>query len=114
MNQPKTHQDTDVLEREETQSEEPPMYACVLLNDDYTTFEFVVEVLMTVFNKSIEESILLTKKIHHEGEGVAGIYPKQIAEFKQKKAMHLAQEEDHPLQCIIRPETPAPKRGPKL
>lgn len=100
-------QDTEVLEKTEEQIEEPPMYACVLLNDDYTTMEFVIEALMSVFNKTLEEAVQLTIKIHHEDEGVAGIFPKQIAEFKQKKVMDLAYQEDHPLKCILRKESPS-------
>ncbi len=97
-----TDSNTITKESTEIKEEHPPMYACVLLNDDYTSFEFVIMLLMQVFNKTEEQAVALTVKIHHEDEGVAGVYPLQIAEFKRKKAMQLALEEDHPLQCILR------------
>lgn len=104
--------DSAVLEKEETKSEEPPLYACVLKNDDYTTFEFVMEILMNVFNKSEGDAAELTVRIHEKGEGAAGIYPKEIATFKQQKVMDLAFKADYPLECVVRPESPSPKRGP--
>ncbi len=105
-----------VLEKERVaeKTQEPPMYKVILLNDDYTPFDFVIEVVQEVFQKTQEQAVALAARIHVEGQGVCGVYPKDIAEFKQKKTMDMAREEDHPLECRIQPETPAPRGGMRL
>ena len=80
---------------------EPPLYKVLLLNDDYTTMEFVVEVLMYVFNKSAEESTRIMLKVHTEGAGIAGVYTYEVAETKVDMVHGLAQEKDFPLKCTI-------------
>ena len=62
--------------------EEPPMYKVMLLNDDYTTMEFVVEVLVYVFQKSSEEAMRIMLNVHRVGIGVCGLYPYEVAETK--------------------------------
>lgn len=107
---------SSVLEKERTahQLEEPPMYKVVMYNDDFTPFDFVILVAQHVFGKTEEQAAELAARIHVEGKGVCGIYPKDIAEFKQKKAMGMARAEEHPLECQIEPETPAPSRGHRM
>src|SRR4051812_29833591 len=61
---------------------EPPKHAVLIHNDDYTTFDFVVEVLQRFFAKTQEEAAQITLKVHHEGKGLAGIFSSQIAETK--------------------------------
>jgi len=83
---------------------EPPMYRVMLLNDDYTTMEFVVEVLVYVFQKSSEEAMLIMLNVHRSGVGVCGIYPYEIAETKVDTVETLARENGFPLKCIMERE----------
>jgi len=75
----------------------------VMLNDDYTPMEFVVEVLRRVFSKSVEQAEHIMLKVHHEGRGVCGIYTRDIAATKVDKVMRLARANQHPLQCVMEP-----------
>ncbi len=84
--------------------EEPPMYKVMLLNDDYTTMEFVVEVLVHVFQKSSEEATQIMLNVHRSGVGVCGIYPYEIAETKVDTVEALARENSFPLKCIMERE----------
>jgi ATP-dependent Clp protease adaptor protein ClpS len=84
-----------------TREDEPPMYKVLLLNDDYTTMEFVVEILMFVFNKSAEEAIAVMLNVHRKGAGVCGVYPHEIAETKVDSVHALALEKGFPLKCIM-------------
>jgi len=83
---------------------EPPMYRVLLLNDDYTTMEFVVEVLVYVFQKSSEEAMQIMLNVHRSGVGVCGIYPYEIAETKVETVETLARENGFPLKCIMERE----------
>lgn len=104
--------------KESTRPEEPPLYNVVLLNDDYTPFDFVIELLMEVFKKSLEEAELLAIAIHHQNRGVCGTFARDIAELKQQKVQEKAALEEHPLQCVIEPASPSPGgpsgRGPRF
>lgn len=82
----------------------PPQYKVLLLNDDYTPMDFVVEVLMRFFRKSELEATRIMLQVHHEGVGVCGVYPFEIAETKVHQVMEAAAKEGHPLQCIMEPE----------
>jgi ATP-dependent Clp protease adaptor protein ClpS len=79
----------------------PPMYKVLLLNDDYTPMEFVVECLERFFNKSREQATQIMLKVHTEGAGVCGIYPQDIAETKRNQVLEFASEQQHPLQCTV-------------
>jgi ATP-dependent Clp protease adaptor protein ClpS len=84
--------------------EEPPMYRVMLLNDDYTTMEFVVDVLVFVFQKSPEEATRIMLNVHRSGVGVCGIYPFEVAETKVNTVEALARENGFPLKCIMERE----------
>jgi ATP-dependent Clp protease adaptor protein ClpS len=84
--------------------DEPPVYKVMLLNDDYTTMEFVVEVLVYVFQKSGEQATQIMLNVHRSGVGVCGIYPLEIAETKVDTVLRLAQENGFPLKCIMERE----------
>lgn len=84
--------------------EEPPMYRVLLLNDDYTTMDFVVEVLRQVFNKSEEEATRIMLNVHNQGVGVCGFYPMEIAETKVDMVDSLARERGFPLKCTMERE----------
>lgn len=81
----------------------PDMYKVLLLNDDYTPMEFVVETIQRFFNKSREQATQIMLKVHTEGVGVCGTYPQDIAETKMMQVLNYAREAQHPLQCVIEP-----------
>ena len=85
--------------------EEPPLYRVLLHNDDYTTMQFVVEVLMMVFNKSMEEATRIMINVHKKGVGLCGVYPYEIAETKVDTVGSLARENGFPLKCSMERET---------
>ena len=92
----------EVLERSKT--EKPPRYKVLLLNDDYTTMEFVVWVLQRVFHHSPASSTRVMLHIHNKGVGVAGIYTREVAETRVAQVSQMASESGHPLQCTMEPE----------
>ena len=77
--------------------EEPPLYKVLLHNDDFTTMEFVVWVLQSVFNMSEEQAIQVMLNVHLRGMGVAGVYTYEIAETKVERTTALAREHEYPL-----------------
>jgi len=92
-----------VLDREASRLAPPPFYQVVLLNDDYTPMEFVVHVLQRIFGKNEDEAARIMLKVHHEGRGVCGVYPRDIAATRVEMVRQLAQARQHPLQCIMEP-----------
>ncbi|MEN8247170.1 MAG: ATP-dependent Clp protease adapter ClpS [Thermodesulfobacteriota bacterium] len=84
--------------------EEPPLYRVLLHNDDYTTMQFVVEVLVVVFNKSMEEATHIMLNVHKKGVGLCGVYPYEIAETKVDAVGTLARENGFPLKCSMERE----------
>jgi ATP-dependent Clp protease adaptor protein ClpS len=83
---------------------EPPMYRVLLHNDDYTTMEFVVEILMYVFNKSPEAAATIMMNVHRKGVGECGVFPHEIAETKVDTVHNLARESGYPLRCSMEQE----------
>jgi len=79
----------------------PKLYKVILLNDDYTTFDFVIEVLKTIFYKSEEEAINLTLKVDREGSAIIGVYPYEIAQMKVDKLHKVARDAGYPLRAIL-------------
>ncbi len=77
--------------------DEPPMYRVVLHNDDYTTMEFVVHVLKTIFHKSEQESERIMLAVHEQGRGVCGVYTREIAQTKVEQVKRLAKQNQFPL-----------------
>ena len=80
----------------------PNMFQVILLNDDYTTMEFVVEILMKFFSKNVEAANALMLKIHIEGEAVCGVYSHDIAQTKVTQVIEFSRRNNQPLMCIIR------------
>ena len=80
---------------------EPSMYRVLLHNDDYTSMEFVVEILQFVFNKSAKEATLIMLKVHNEGIGICGVYTYEIAETKVGTVQVLTREREFPLKCTM-------------
>lgn len=87
----------DVLAPEEVRLKPPPMYRVVLLNDDYTPMEFVVEVLRRFFGMNMETATQVMLKVHTEGKGVCGVFPRDVAESKAMLVNDYARESQHPL-----------------
>ena len=79
----------------------PKLYRVILLNDDYTTFDFVIEILKSVFHKTEEEAINLTLKVDREGSATIGVYPYEIAQMKVNKTHSLARAAGFPLRAVI-------------
>jgi ATP-dependent Clp protease adaptor protein ClpS len=88
-----------------TQTKRPPLYKVLMHNDHYTTREFVVDVLRTVFHKSETEATQIMMHVHINGVGLAGVYPREIAETKIKTVQQLALEYEFPLLLTMEPET---------
>ncbi len=82
----------------------PRLYKVILLNDDFTTMEFVVALLLHVFHHTEATAQAIMLHIHRTGAGVAGIYTKEIAETKISQVMELAEKAEYPLQCTMEPE----------
>ena len=92
----------DVKER--TTTKKPKLYRVLLHNDDYTTMEFVVVVLMELFKRTRTEATQVMLHVHTRGQGICGVYPHDIAETKVTRTVELAREHGHPLMCSMEPE----------
>jgi ATP-dependent Clp protease adaptor protein ClpS len=96
------HQDGEtVVQEAEPQLKNPSLYKVILLNDDYTPMEFVVEVLETFFRMNREQATQVMLTVHTQGKGVCGIYTRDIAETKAGEVNRYARESQHPLLCEI-------------
>jgi ATP-dependent Clp protease adaptor protein ClpS len=82
-------------------TKKPSMYKVLMLNDDYTPMEFVIDVLEIFYNKAHEEATQIMLHVHQKGVGICGVYTYEIAETKVNQTMDLAQQHQHPLQCTI-------------
>ncbi len=98
----KTGEGLEVKERQETKR--PSLYRVFLLNDDYTTMEFVVQVLETVFHKPPAEATQIMLHVHKKGVGVCGVYTRDIAETKVLTVHELARKNGFPLKCLMERE----------
>ena len=94
---------TGLVLEERTRTKKPPMYKVLLHNDDYTTREFVVWVLQTVFHKNEGDAVAIMSHVHNNGIGIAGVYTFEVAETKVTKTLHLAKAQQFPLQLSIEP-----------
>ena len=92
-----------VLERRTQKTQPPQMHQVVLLNDDYTPMEFEVTIIQDFFAKDLAAATRIMLKIHLEGKGVCGIYPRDIAATKVYRVMDAASQAGHPLQCVCEP-----------
>ena len=95
---------TVVDEKSDRKTEKPPLYKVFLLNDDYTTMEFVVEILQRVFHKSRPEATGITLHVHKRGKGLCGVYTREIAETKVEAVHTMAREREFPLRCAMEKE----------
>ncbi len=95
---------TGVSIKTRPKTKKPSMYKVLMLNDDYTPMEFVVNVLEQYFGKSQEEAVRIMLHVHQRGVGVCGVYTYEVAETKVNQVMDLARQHQHPLQCTIEKE----------
>ena len=91
----------ELLAPEELKLKPPPLYRVVLLNDDYTPMEFVVAIIQEYFNKDRETATQIMLKVHRDGKGMCGVYPKDIASTKVELVLTHARKAGHPLQCVM-------------
>jgi ATP-dependent Clp protease adaptor protein ClpS len=101
---PEFDDQSEVLTESVTKLEKPKLFKVILHNDDFTTMEFVVYILVRVFLRSEMEAYTIMLQVHQEGVGVAGIYPFEIAQMKAEKAMNMARAHEFPLLCSIEEE----------
>jgi ATP-dependent Clp protease adaptor protein ClpS len=94
-------QDGTILETEKARVKVPPLFKVVLYNDDYTPMEFVVLVLQNFFLLSHEQATRIMLKVHTEGRGVCGVYPRDVASTKVEQVLAFAKQHQHPLQCAM-------------
>ncbi len=93
------HETEQLLERQTVKP--PPLYQVALLNDDYTPMEFVVVVLQKFFGMSRERATQVMLKVHREGIGVCGVYPRDVASTKVQQVAAYSRKHQHPLQCVM-------------
>ena len=101
MSDPRERGGADVKERPKTKEVEPTLYKVVLLNDDYSTMDFVIRVLEEVFQKSPAEAYRIMMDVHVNGRGIAGVYTYEIAETKAEKVGDMAHEAGYPLRATV-------------
>jgi ATP-dependent Clp protease adaptor protein ClpS len=94
----------EVLERTREQLKRPELFKVLLLNDDYTTMDFVVEILESVFNKGPAEAYRIMMMVHTQGKGLCGVYPFEVAETKVATVVDRARESGFPLRAAMEPE----------
>ena len=97
-------QDSNISVKPKPATQKPPMYKVLLLNDDYTPMEFVVQILQTFFNKGLEEAMQIMMHVHKKGVGVCGVFTREVAETKVGQVLAAAKQAEHPLQCTMEKE----------
>ena len=98
------HDDGVMLEESKPALKKPRLYRVLLLNDDYTTMEFVIQVLMSIFHMSYDKAEQIMQHVHQKGAGVCGVYPREVAETKVEQVLQFSTQNEHPLQCTMEPE----------
>ena len=93
------------LETARPRLKRPPLYRVILLNDDYTTMEFVIRVLVDIFHHTEEKAAQIMMHVHQKGAGICGVYTREIAESKVEQVMQYARQNEHPLQCTMEPDS---------
>lgn len=91
----------ETVTREKVSTREPKLYKVILLNDDFTSMDFVVAILESIFRKSPSEAVQIMLQVHNQGQGICGVYAKQIAEAKVELVHKRAREEGYPLRCTF-------------
>ena len=95
---------TGVITQEKVELKKPKLFKVILLNDDYTPMEYVVNLIKIVFRKSESEAVNIMLMVHKKGSGVCGIFTKEVAETKVETVLKMAKSDQHPLKCIMEQE----------
>ncbi|HJU49375.1 MAG TPA: ATP-dependent Clp protease adapter ClpS [Pseudogulbenkiania sp.] len=95
------YKDDAQLEASRAKTRPPSMYKVLLLNDDYTPMDFVVEILQHFFHKNREQATHIMLQVHTQGRGVCGVYTKDVAATKVEQVLQFAKAHQHPLQCVM-------------
>jgi len=104
MTEEKIEWEENVAEKERQEMKEPSLYRVILLNDDYTTMDFVIHVLETVFRKPPAEATRIMLDVHKRGAGLCGVYTREIAETKVAEVHAMAAGQQFPLKCTMEKE----------
>lgn len=96
--------DADVITEKKTRVKKPRRFKVIFHNDDFTTMEFVVFVLESVFRRSPAEAVQIMLRIHNHGTGIAGVYSREVAETKVETTIGMARSQGHPLMVTMEPE----------
>ncbi len=105
------HNDDVAVEIAEPKLKRPPLYRVILLNDDYTTMEFVIKVLVDIFHHTEEQAGQIMMHVHQKGAGICGVYTREIAESKVEQVSEYARQNQHPLQCTMEPDSGDDQNG---
>lgn len=95
------HQGDSLLEAQQVRAKLPPLYKVLLLNDDFTPMDFVILVLQKFFGMDREQATKIMLKVHNEGRGLCGLFPRDIAATKVEQVATFAREHQHPLACVM-------------
>ena len=95
------HQESSIIEAQRSKLAPPRLYTVLLLNDDFTPMDFVVLVLQKFFSMNREQATQIMLKVHVEGRGVCGIYPRDIAATEVEQVASFARDNQHPLACVM-------------
>jgi ATP-dependent Clp protease adaptor protein ClpS len=95
------NRDSAILETQKSKVKQPPMFKVVLLNDDYTPMDFVVAVLQNFFAMNREKATQIMLRVHRDGMGVCGVFPKDVAATKVEQVIGYSRKHEHPLQCVM-------------
>ena len=94
----------ELLERTKQETKKPELFRVLLMNDDYTTMDFVIEVLESIFHKQPAEAFRIMMAVHTQGKGLCGVYPHEVAETKVASVVELARANGFPLLATMEPE----------
>jgi ATP-dependent Clp protease adaptor protein ClpS len=93
-----------LLAEPKVKTKRPPLFKVVLMNDDFTPMDFVVFILKDIFRKNHEEAVSIMMEVHQKGEGICGVFTRDVAETKAELVITLARRNEYPLQCRVEKE----------